>query len=101
MSDAADLRFEGAYVWSAARTSVAYGEAFGLDPVWLTDLQRFLPPAALTILLDIAREHPESRDFVGHIGGDDFIVITTPDRMEPVAAEIVPMPFVKHAYYRG
>ncbi len=35
-------------------SSVAYGEALGLDPVWLTDLQRFLPPAALTILLDIA-----------------------------------------------
>jgi dTMP kinase len=35
-------------------SSVAYGEAFGLDPAWLTDMQRFLPPAALTILLDIA-----------------------------------------------
>ena len=35
-------------------SSVAYGEAFGLDPVWLTDMQKFLPPAALTILLDIA-----------------------------------------------
>ena len=27
-------------------------------------------------------------DFVGHIGGDDFIVLTTPERMEPVAAKI-------------
>ena len=35
-------------------SSVAYGEACGLDPAWLTDLQRFLPPASLTILLDIA-----------------------------------------------
>ena len=35
-------------------SSVAYGEALGLDPVWLTDMQKFLPPAALTILLDIA-----------------------------------------------
>jgi dTMP kinase len=35
-------------------SSVAYGEAFGLDPAWLTDMQRFLPPASLTILLDIA-----------------------------------------------
>lgn len=35
-------------------SSVAYGEAQGLDGQWLTDLQRFLPPADLTILLDIA-----------------------------------------------
>jgi dTMP kinase len=35
-------------------SSVAYGEAQGLDPAWLTDMQRFLPAAALTILLDIS-----------------------------------------------
>ncbi len=34
-------------------SSVAYGEAFGLDPTWLAEMQRFLPPAALTIMLDI------------------------------------------------
>jgi dTMP kinase len=34
-------------------SSVAYGEAFGLDPAWLADVQRFLPPPALTIMLDI------------------------------------------------
>ncbi len=37
-------------------SSVAYGEATGLDPVWLTDMQKLLPPAALTIMLDIAPE---------------------------------------------
>lgn len=37
-------------------SSIAYGEAFGLDPAWLTDMQRFLPAATLTILLDIAPE---------------------------------------------
>src|SRR6266566_8430394 len=37
-------------------SSVAYGEAQGLDPVWLTDAQKYLPPAALTIMLDIAPE---------------------------------------------
>src|SRR5215218_8048878 len=35
-------------------SSIAYGEAQGLDPAWLTDMQKFLPPASLTILLDIA-----------------------------------------------
>src|SRR5216110_1666126 len=39
-----------------AASSVAYGEAQGLDPVWLTDAQKYLPPAALTIMLDIAPE---------------------------------------------
>jgi len=37
-------------------SSVAYGEAFGLDPAWLVELQKFLPPAWLPIFLDIAPE---------------------------------------------
>ena len=37
-------------------SSVAYGEAQGLDPAWLADMQKFLPPPSLTILLDIAPE---------------------------------------------
>lgn len=35
-------------------SSVAYGEAQGLDARWLADIQRFLPPPDVTILLDIA-----------------------------------------------
>ncbi len=35
-------------------SSVAYGEAHGLDPAWLFDVQRFLPQPDLTLLLDIA-----------------------------------------------
>lgn len=34
-------------------SSVAYGEAQGLDAGWLTDTQRFLPRPDLTIVLDI------------------------------------------------
>ena len=45
-------------------SSVAYGEAFGLDPAWLTDMQRFLPPATLTILLDIAPDTAVKRKSV-------------------------------------
>jgi dTMP kinase len=37
-------------------SSIAYGEAQGLDARWLTDTQRFLPRPALTIVLDIAPE---------------------------------------------
>src|SRR5690349_19390587 len=42
-------------------SSVAYGEAFGLDAAWLTDMQKFLPQAALTIMLDIAPETAAKR----------------------------------------
>jgi dTMP kinase len=35
-------------------SSIAYGEAQGLDGAWLVEMQRFLPPASLTIMLDIA-----------------------------------------------
>jgi dTMP kinase len=37
-------------------SSVAYGEAQGLDPVWLLDIQRHLPQPDITVLLDIAPE---------------------------------------------
>jgi dTMP kinase len=37
-------------------SSIAYGEAQGLDPKWLGEIQRFLPAADLTILLDIPPE---------------------------------------------
>jgi len=45
-------------------SSVAYGEAQGLEPDWLTDMQRFLPAAALTILLDIPPETAVQRKAV-------------------------------------
>jgi dTMP kinase len=46
-------------------SSIAYGEAHGLDPRWLGEMQRFLPPAALTILLDIAPETAAQRKAAG------------------------------------
>ena len=45
-------------------SSVAYGEAFGLDAAWLTEMQKFLPPASLTILLDIAPDTAVTRKSV-------------------------------------
>ena len=35
-------------------SSIAYGEAQGLDAGWLEDIQRYLPRADLTIFIDIA-----------------------------------------------
>jgi dTMP kinase len=45
-------------------SSVAYGEAFGLDPAWLLDMQKFLPQPALTVLLDISPETAVQRKSV-------------------------------------
>ena len=46
-------------------SSVAYGEAQGLDAGWLLDIQRFLPPPDLTILLDIDPATAVRRKAVG------------------------------------
>lgn len=37
-------------------SSIAYGEAQGVDAAWLTDIQRALPQPSLTILLDMSPE---------------------------------------------
>jgi len=42
-------------------SSVAYGESQGLDAAWLEDIQKQLPPAAITVLLDIAPETAVAR----------------------------------------
>lgn len=41
------------------------------------------------ILLASVKAHGNSNDFIGHIGGDDFVVITTPDRADAVCGQIV------------
>ena len=46
-------------------SSIAYGEAQGLDASWLRDLQRYLPRPILTILLDIAPETAVQRKAAG------------------------------------
>jgi dTMP kinase len=46
-------------------SSIAYGEAQGLDPAWLTEIQRFLPRPDLTIVLDIAPETAVQRKASG------------------------------------
>ena len=42
-------------------SSVAYGEAQGLDAEWLADIQRHLPAPAVTLLLDINPETAAAR----------------------------------------
>jgi dTMP kinase len=46
-------------------SSIAYGEAQGLDPVWLEEIQKYLPTPTLTVLLDIAPETAVQRKSTG------------------------------------
>lgn len=60
------LRGGGVVVCDRYRaSSIAYGEAQGLDPDWLDDIQRYLPRPTLTVLLDIAPETAVQRKSSG------------------------------------
>lgn len=39
-------------------------------------------------IITVLREWGSKSDFVGHIGGDDFIVVSVPERAEKIGAEI-------------
>lgn len=42
-----------------------------------------------TIIQEAVAKKGRVGDFVGHIGGEDFVVITTPDKAEDIAKEII------------
>jgi len=60
----------------------AYNDAYGFEAG--DRVIRF----AANILTDVARER-EDKGFVGHIGGDDYLLILEPDRVGEVAGEII------------
>lgn len=41
------------------------------------------------VLVEAVRELGNPDDFVGHVGGDDFVMLTTPDRAEPICRRVV------------
>jgi diguanylate cyclase (GGDEF)-like protein len=41
------------------------------------------------ILIDTIQKKGSANDFVGHIGGDDFVIITTPETAEEIAKKII------------
>lgn len=41
------------------------------------------------ILKDVVDQHGNPEDLVGHIGGDDYLLLSTPEKCEPLAKEIV------------
>lgn len=60
----------------------AYNDVYGFD-AGDTVLK-----ATGRLILETVQKRGAEGDFIGHIGGDDFIVVTTPDRME-ILAEVV------------
>jgi diguanylate cyclase (GGDEF)-like protein len=56
-----------------------YGYRRGDDAIKLTS----------QIILEAAKRDGGGEDFVGHVGGDDFVVISTPDRCDTIANHIV------------
>jgi PleD family two-component response regulator len=61
----------------------AYNDAYGFSRG--DDVIRMLGNELLVAL----ERHPTPGRFVGHVGGDDFVVLTPPDQAEEVAKEIV------------
>ncbi len=41
------------------------------------------------ILMHSVRQEGNLQDFVGHIGGDDFVLVTTPDREDAICSDII------------
>jgi diguanylate cyclase (GGDEF)-like protein len=61
----------------------AYNDKYGFqkgDDVILT---------TAAVLKDASRQYGEHSDFVGHIGGDDFVVIAAPDRINAICNEVI------------
>ena len=61
----------------------AYNDAYGYAAG-----DHAIRETARVILDSVKAVGAEHEDFVGHIGGDDFLVVTVPDRMETLAADI-------------
>ena len=45
--------------------------------------------ATAEIIREAVREHGGEGDFIGHIGGDDFVLITDPDRYEKICKAVI------------
>ena len=56
-----------------------YGYAMGSEVI----------KATADVVLDAVTRHGTNSDFVGHIGGDDFVVVTEPENFEKICSEII------------
>ncbi len=41
------------------------------------------------VLVEVVQQHGAPSDFIGHIGGDDFAVLTTPDRLDAICQGVI------------
>lgn len=41
------------------------------------------------LLIRATQDHGNPDDFIGHIGGDDFVVVTTPDKVDGITQKII------------
>jgi PleD family two-component response regulator len=63
----------------------AFADTFGFAIA--DDVIRGLGAAIRDAIRAVRDGAPDNGDFIGHVGGDDFIVVTTPQRGEPIARE--------------
>jgi len=90
-------------------SSVAYGEAQGLDPAWLAEIQRTLPQPTVTVLLDIAPgaaaerkrqnrdKYEQDLDMLGRVRASylrqaaeqDWIVVNANREIDVVAFDVI------------
>lgn len=83
INDALTTRKPFAVLYIDLNQFKGYNDAYGYDAG-----DRVIK-ATGSLLLEIVRGDLDNGDFLGHIGGDDFIAITTPERMEALASKIV------------
>ncbi len=61
----------------------AYNDVYGF--LQGNDLIRLLS----RVITESLREYGDVTDFAGHVGGDDFVVITSPERVDPLCRRIL------------
>ena len=43
------------------------------------------------ILIKVVPKYGNGDDFIGHIGGDDFVIVTTPEKIDKICSEVIEM----------
>ncbi|MBO0795813.1 MAG: response regulator [Ktedonobacteraceae bacterium] len=84
---AIDYKLRSSELWSVLYLDLDYFKAFN-------DVYGFLAGNDMILLVGdicqrIVYEYGNTDDFVGHIGGDDFVIVTTPDREEVLCERIL------------
>ncbi|MDI6703756.1 MAG: response regulator [bacterium] len=61
----------------------AYNDKYGYDKG--DEVIRFIAK----VLIKVLDEYGDKRDFISHIGGDDFILVISPSRVDKICSEII------------